>query len=143
LGLNIFGKPSKKDTKGWPAVEFTPGFQMVSATQALAWDNWEMAGKLIDRPVRQSSWPGIKREGSWFDDKLLRSEPRKHHGVESWDMTPPDYGDHFRSSPYTGNLVLTDEDDVTEEYGITPDGMVDQLMIDAMMPDRKWTKDVR
>jgi len=141
LSVHMTGKPTKTDTEFWPSTEFIPGFQMVSAKEALNRGRWKLAGTLMHRPVKQSSWPGLKRQGAYFDDKLLRTEPRRHRGVESWDN--PAGMDELRSLPYEGHVVLTDEDDVTEEYGITPDGMVDQLQIDAMMPDRKWTPDVR
>ena len=139
LSVTVFGKPTKKDTEHWPSTEFTPGFQMITALQALMMNDWSLAGTLMDRPVKQSSWPGEKRQGAYLDGKMLRTEPIRHMGVDSWETD----GDDIRSMPYEGHLVLTDEDDVTESYGITPDGMVDQLQIDAMMPDRKWTPDVQ
>jgi len=144
LHLNSFGKPTKTETEFWPSTSFTPGFQMVSAREALNRGDWSLAGTLMDRPVTQNSWPGLKRQEAYYDGKMLRSEPRRHFGVEAWDLGENGAGGDFaRSVPYTGNAVLTDDDDTTEEYGITPDGMVDQIVIDAMMPDRKWTPDVQ
>jgi hypothetical protein len=139
----VHEKPVTADTEDWPAVTFTPEFQMITATQALQWNDWSLAGTLMHRPVKQASWPGQKRSDAYWDDKLLRSEPRRHMPVESWDLDDPAACDYIRSQPYYGHFVRTDEQDVTEEYGITPDGLVDQLTVDAMMPDRKWSEDVR
>jgi len=146
IGFNHYGKPSKKDSDEWPSTEFVPSFQMITAKQALMSRKWMLAGTLKFEPVKQSSWPGDKRQDAYWDDEIgvIRSEPRRHHGVKSWDLPG---GDELRSQPYKDLYTQANpdnpmSDESREKFGLTPDGPVDQLMIDAMMPERKWTQNV-
>ena len=58
--------------------------------------------------------------------------------LTGWPVSEP-YDARFDQSNPDNPMA----DESKEQFGITPDGMVDQLMIDAMMPERKWTPDVQ
>jgi hypothetical protein len=118
---------------------------MVTALQALMRNDWALAGTLMDTEARQSSNPGDKRQDAYYDKArgIYRSEPIahcnqdwiRHHG---YPQSQP-YDERFgQANPEN---IMADES--KEKFGISPDGMIDQLMIDAMMPERKWTADVR
>lgn len=142
------GKPPKitgKKNTQWPTVYYHPGFQMITATQALARGKWHLAGTLQDEDFRQTSDPAAKRQDAWWDSKwgVYRSSPRKWGRYNLWldlggfrkDIGPA-------SEPYDERFNLLAEgnpvgDDSKESFGITPDGPVDMLFGDAMIIDRK------
>jgi hypothetical protein len=143
------GKPPPKihnplggKINGWPATEFRPAFAMVSALQALQRNDWSLAGTLLHNDIHQSSNPGDKRRDAYYDGEygVYRSEPLGNGTA---------YRGHDETSyPYTGEFGQENpdnqwSDENQDKYGINPDGILDQLLIDAMMPERKWTENVR
>jgi hypothetical protein len=129
----------------WPSTEFTPSFAMITALQALMRNDWSLAGTLMSRPVKQSSNPGDKRQDAYYDGEwaIYRSEPRSLRS--QYEIANLGYP---QSEPYDERFDQSHEDNPMsdegkEKFGVTPDGMVDQLMIDAMMPERKWTVNVQ
>jgi hypothetical protein len=140
------GKPPKvrngmvPNKRGWPHVEFMPSFQMISAKQAMVWNKWELAGTLKNEPVTQSGNPADKRDGVYYDAEwgVYRTEPIRLWPVEGRFGWSQPYDERFDQSQETNPMA----DDNRDKWGITPDGMVDMLMIDAMMPDRKNMPDV-
>lgn len=130
---------------GWPSTTFRPSFAMITALQALIRNHWALAGTLLDQDVRQSSNPGDKRQDAYYDSEygIYRSEPRRlvpisHIKEYGYPQSQP-YEDRFGQA----NPDHWASDERQDEYGISPDGMVDMLTMDALMPDRKWTQDVR
>jgi hypothetical protein len=131
--------------KLWPSTAFKPSFAMITALQALMRNDWALAGTLMDGEARQSSNPGDKRQDPYFDKEagIYRSEPIAHRSQDFIRI----YG-YPQSQPYDERFTQENPENIMadeskEKFGITPDGMVDQLMIDAMMPERKWTADVQ
>lgn len=113
----------------WPAVEFNPGFTMVTALQALRRHRWDIAGKRKDHvdpdkplTVTQDSWYGKKRERIYWDGKIWRSEP---HGPR-WSEQLGDFD--CASHPYRKSFGLDDpfSEETEEEWGVNEDGPVRQ-----------------
>jgi hypothetical protein len=127
-----------RKAKGWPATSFVPSFAMVSAAQALQRNDWSLAGSLMFGEVKQSSNPGDKRQDAYYDAEngVYRSEPLRGVDHPVWGMSQP-YDERFDQTQPDNPL----SEESKELFGISPDGMIDQLMIDAMMPERKWTED--
>jgi hypothetical protein len=128
--------------KGWPGTAIKPSFAMITALQALMRNDWSLAGTLMDNDLHQSSNPGDKRQDAYFDKVagVYRSEPIKNGSAYS--------GHLFASEPYRSEFGQENPDNPMSDenrdaYGLSPDGMIGQLTVDAMMPDRKWAKDVR
>jgi hypothetical protein len=103
----------------WPKVEFPIGFAMITATQALARNRWELAGTLVPDPVaKQSSNPILKRESwYWDNERNLRSQP-----VSNSDP-------YEASHPYEKRFGIEDpfSQESEELQGITPDGFPSDL----------------
>lgn len=140
--------PMKYATKGWPSATFTPSFAMITALQALSRNDWSLAGKLMFVPVTQRSTPHEKREGRvYYDDewKVYRTEPLRLRPKGGENTSKRSQWE--RSQPYEAKYGLLSpdnphNDENREKFGITPDGFLDQLMMDAMMTDRRALPDV-
>lgn len=132
-------RPGSKEPD-WPSTVFQPSFQMISATQALARNKWHLAGTLMHEPVNQRSNPNQKREGRLYRDEkwgVYRTEPRRVVGLMSPDGSE-------RSHPYEAKFGINSQerDENGDVFGISPDGFIDQLLVNAMMPDRRALPDV-
>lgn len=102
----------------WPDAEFTLGFSMTSAVQALARGKWDQAGAVHhDVPVRQSSDPSAKRTGWYWDGDILRSRPPKNIPYEA-------------SHPYEKRFGMEDpwSQESRDQWGITEDGTIMDLL---------------
>jgi hypothetical protein len=107
----------------WPSAEFDPGFSMVTGLQALRRGKWHLAGKKrdSDKPVKQDSWFGNKRERLYRDeDGRFRSEPFGpvwNEVLGDWDCV---------SKPYRKNFGLEDpfSEESEEEWGVNEDGNI-------------------
>jgi hypothetical protein len=106
----------------WPAVAFPLEFSMVSATQALQWNKWELAGTLIKEPMgSQSSRPYGKRCDPGWEDGILRTSPLRNEPYEP-------------SHPYKKRFGMDDpfSDESREADGITPDGSPMNIIREAL-----------
>lgn len=116
----------------WPAVQFTPSFQMVTALQALMRDDWSLAGTRFSRPVKQSSNPYQKRTRAYWDGKYYRSEPLDNGKISQ-------AYDDVASIPYSKKFGMESLEDIMterkEELGITPDGYAVSRLFD-------WTREL-
>ena len=105
---------------GWPVVEFTTGFAMVSCLQAIRRHKWELAGYVSQsRGMIQNANPYDKRIGAWSDTledgrTIWRSEP--------WTFPAND----CESKPYQKRFGMDDPWSLerVEFFGITPEGTV-------------------
>lgn len=106
----------------WPSVEFPLAFSMVTATQALAWSKWELAGTLVSEPTgKQSSKPYGKRCNPGWEDGILRTSPLRNDPYEP-------------SHPYMKRFGMEDpfSDESKEANGITPEGLGDMMIREAL-----------
>jgi hypothetical protein len=95
---------------------------MVSATQALIWNKWHLAGTLVKEPTgKQSSKPYAKRCDPGWEDGILRTSPVKNEPYEP-------------SHPYEKRFGMEDpfSDEIKESHGVTPDGLVDMMIREAL-----------
>lgn len=106
----------------WPDVLYYSDFSVVSATQALAWGKWDLAGTVRDVESLQSSDPSSKRGKLYFDsvDGIWRTEVK----VPEFDYERMAYAS--KSRPYEKRFGTEDpfSDESREALGITPEGTV-------------------
>jgi hypothetical protein len=113
---------------GWPYVEFTTGFSMVSCLQAIRRGKWELAGYVSRTGTMvQNANPYDKRVGAWpsiLEDgrTIWRSEP--------WTFP----ADDCTSKPYQKRFGMDDPWSLErlEFYGITPDGTVPDMIAESL-----------
>lgn len=125
--------PSLSDARGtidgWPFIEFTSGFSMVSCLQAIRRHKWFLAGYVSQtRGMVQNANPYDKRIGAWKDELndgrvIWRSEP--------WTFPLDD----CQSIPYRKRFGMDDPWSLErqEMFGITPDGTIPQVIHDALL----------
>lgn len=110
------------EVKAWPDVLYFSSFSIVSATQALAWGKWHLAGTEQDAESLQSSNPSSKRAGLYFDavEGIWRTEVK----IPEFDYERMAY--RSESMPYQKRFGTEDpfSDESREALGITPDGTV-------------------
>lgn len=113
---------------GWPFVEFTTGFAMVSCLQALRRNKWELAGHVSQTgSMVQNANPCDKRIGAWKDHlddgrTIWRSEP--------WTLPLSECD----SQPYKKRFGMEDPWSLErlEWFGITPDGTIPEMVQDHL-----------
>lgn len=109
----------------WPDVLYFSDFSVVSATQALAWNKWELAGSVQDVESLQSSNPSSKRAGLFYDpvDTIWRTEVK----IPEFDYEAMVY--RSESFPYQKRFGTDDpfSQESREALGITPDGTVSEM----------------
>lgn len=109
----------------WPDVLYFSDFSVVSATQALAWGKWELAGSVQDVESLQSSNPSSKRGLLYFDrvDGVWRTEVK----VPEFDYERMAYDSESR--PYEKRFGTEDpfSNESREALGITEDGTVSEV----------------
>jgi len=114
---------------GWPTVDFTPAFAMVTALQALRRNNWTSAGAVSDAStLTQDSSPHLKRTGFDIDEYdgriIYRTRPHANiwyeDGVPQWEP----------SQPYVKRFGMEDpwSDEYKEQLGITEDGNIADIL---------------
>ena len=110
------------NVNAWPDVLYFSSFSIVSATQALAWGKWYLAGKEQDAESLQSSNPSSKRGLLYYDrvEGFWRTEIK----VPEFDYESMAYD--CESQPYQKRFGTEDpfSDESREALGITPDGTV-------------------
>lgn len=111
----------------WPTVEYRGRFSLTSCTQALARGKWAAAGDVAqDVKLKQNSDAWKKREGLAYDKerRIYRSLP--------WE--PGQWFDQ-ESTPYQKRFGAEDPWSIEsqEEYGITPDGTLLDLITETIM----------
>jgi hypothetical protein len=110
---------------GWPTVTFPLEFAMITAVQALQRNNWGLAGSIIpDAELTHSANPHGKRNPRWFIDRtagIYRTNPRENDPYEP-------------SHPYEKRFGMEDpfSQEMTENWGITPDGLPVILINEAL-----------
>jgi hypothetical protein len=106
------------DREGWfPKVEFTSGFSMVTALQALRRGKWDLAGTISDARLVQDSDPISKRHSGVYVQGIYKSYPYPNGGIPERESEP---GTISESHPYDKRFGQPDN----EEYGINDDGSV-------------------
>lgn len=116
---------------GWPSVQFTTGFAMISCLQAIRRGKWYLAGHVSQSSeMIQNANPYDKRIGTWqssLDDgrTVWRSEP--------WTLPAND----CISKPYQKRFGMDDPWSLErlEFYGITPDGTIPDVIQDILKGD--------
>jgi hypothetical protein len=106
----------------WPGVKFPVSFAMISAPQALQRGDWSLAGTVIpDATAKQGANPETKRCDPYIDGNIIRTKPRKNDPYEP-------------SHPYEKRFGMEDpfSDLRAEEPGITPDGLVGNIVREAL-----------
>lgn len=111
----------------WPTVTYRGRFSLTSCSQALARGKWHTAGDVAqDVKLVQNSDAWKKREGLTYDvnRKIYRSLP--------WE--PGQWFDQ-ECTPYEKRFGVEDPWSIEslEEYGITPDGALKDLITETMM----------
>lgn len=110
---------------GWPTVTFPLEFAMVTAVQALQRNSWDTAGAVIeDAELTHSANPKGKRDPRWYVDRehgVYRTNPRVNEPYEP-------------SHPYEKRFGMEDpfSQEMTESWGITPDGLPAILINEAL-----------
>jgi hypothetical protein len=113
------------ELSGWPQVTFPVEFAMISAVQALARNNWALAGTIIeDAELTHSANPHGKRNPRWFIDRemgVYRTTPRVNEPYEP-------------SHPYEKRFGMEDpwSQEMSENWGVTPDGLPAILINEAL-----------
>lgn len=123
--------PDRQDD--WPSVTFPTSFSMVSCIQALRRGKWHLAGYIDSGENTQRSNPHMKRKGVYYDAEygVYRTEPIPH-----W-LDVNDDGIEYQnclSTPYEKKFGLEDPFswESKEESGITPDGIMGDLISNAL-----------
>lgn len=117
--------------KGWPAVDFTPAFSMITALQALRRNDWSLAGKVSNgTKLIQDSNPFTKRTGfdvDTFDGRTIY-RTRPHFNIW-YDVDRDNEATWIASAPYVKRFGMDDpfSDDYKEQLGITEDGLIHQI----------------
>ena len=147
----IYGiRPSKysrnDDNVGWPIIEITTNFVMVTAKQALQRNDWSLAGKVSECvPVIQNSDPESKRENVVYVDylpdgrRIYRTYEYKYPALkldrnirlEEWLIDD----EHIESLPYDKRFGMEDpfSDEYKEQFGENADGLfMDQFYWELM-----------
>jgi hypothetical protein len=113
------------ETTGWPTVTFPLEFAMITAVQALQRNDWSQAGAVIqDAELTHSANPKGKRDPKWWIDRkagIYRTNPRLNEPYE-------------KSHPYEKRFGMEDpfSQEMTENWGITPDGLPAILVNEAL-----------
>lgn len=123
----LFDSMMDGDRINWPGVRFPTQFAMISALQALQRNDWSLAGTLIpDKEFKQSADPKTKRQDAYLEffrgsTSILRSKPRVNDPYEP-------------SHPYEKRFGMDDPFSIEnmEKPGIMPDGMVGQMIREAL-----------
>lgn len=116
------GEWMTREEREWPDVVYYSDFGVVSATQALAWGKWEVAGTIQIAESVQSSNPSSKRGGLYYDrvDSVWRTEVK----TTAFDYERGEFisGSH----PYEKRFGTEDpfSNESREALGITEDGPV-------------------
>lgn len=117
--------------KGWPSVEVSTTFAMVSVLQALQRKKWDLAGNVeTGKLSTQSSAHHQKRWGLWWDPEkgIYRSIPRWSMGLLGDPNACPE------SRPYEKRFGIEDpwSDESQQALGITPDGSIMDIIHEMM-----------
>jgi len=119
---------SRKSHIGWPTVDFTPAFAMVTALQALRRNDWSLAGTVSDAStLTQDSSPHLKRTGFDRDTHSGRIIYRTRPHSNIWY----DDGPHWEpSQPYVKRFGMDDpwSDEYKEQLGVTEDGNIADIL---------------
>jgi DNA polymerase type B, organellar and viral len=123
----VQGDLTSRESFTWPTVEYRGRFSLTSCSQALARGKWATAGDVAqDVKLVQNSDAWKKREGLFYDTsrKIYRSLP--------WE--PGQWFDQ-ECTPYEKRFGVEDPWSIEslEEYGITPDGALKDLITETMM----------
>lgn len=125
-----FSGLSRVSHSGWPTVDFTPAFSMITALQALRRNDWDLAGQVSDgAKLTQDSNPYKKRTGfdvDVFDGRrIYRTRP--HVNLDYFtDSGKPEW---IKSEPYVKRFGMDDpfSDEYKEQLGVTEDGLIHQI----------------
>lgn len=117
---------------GWPLVEFTSSFSMISCLQAIRRHNWSLAGK-VDTNIKlvQNSNPYDKRIGM-APEIFIDEYGNKRPIYRTFPWTLPI--DDCKSKPYEKLFGMDDpwSQDRLELFGINPDGYIPELIAEAL-----------
>lgn len=115
----MFWEFMKDPSIGWPKWEIPVAFNMVTATQALARNDWGSAGRVTTNEVRViSSNPQAKRDPSpWYDGDVMRT--RIHMGA-------------YQSVPYDKRFGMERKEGSLLEDITTPDGDMYSLLAEII-----------
>lgn len=119
------GEWAEGQVNEWPDVLYYSDFSVVSATQALAWGKWNLAGTIRDVASLQSSNPSSKRGKCYYDrlGGLWRTEIK----VPEFDYERMAY--NSESKPYEKRFGTEDPFSIEsrEGLGISPDGTLSDM----------------
>lgn len=113
---------------GWPYIEFTTKFSMISCLQAIRRGKWYLAGHVSQSgKMVQNANPYDKRIGAWRD---VLEDGRTIWRSEPWTLP----ADNCESKPYQKRFGMADPWSLErlEFYGITPDGTIPDLIHEAL-----------
>lgn len=113
------------EIREWPDVLYFSDFSIVSATQALAWGKWHLAGTERDAESLQSSSPHTKRGLLYYD--AVSGVYRTKVKIPEFDYESMSYV--CETHPYQKRFGTEDpfSNESREALGITPDGMVSDM----------------
>jgi len=126
---NKFVGLSAMSHTGWPTVDFSPAFAMVTALQALRRNKWETAGAVTSgQSLTQDSNPYLKRTGfdvDSFDGRTIY-RTRPHTNIWYDGLTPQ----WIASNPYVKRFGMEDpwSDEYKEQLGVTEDGNIADIL---------------
>lgn len=100
----------------WPSVTIPIGFNMVTATQALARKSWPTCGMVYSNDVKDlTSWPGAKRNHTMV---------QKHIIHDYWVTSLYTFAEARETTPYDKSFGI-ELDELWADVGLTDDGPID------------------
>lgn len=107
----------------WPSVTIPVGFNMVTATQAIARNSWPTCGMVYTDDVKDlTSWPGAKRNPTMI---------KKHLVHDYWISSLYDFFESRETTPYDKSFGM-ELDELSLDVGMSDDGPID-VMLSSMV----------
>jgi hypothetical protein len=113
----------------WPGARFALGFDMVSAKQAIRWNQWHLCGRVAQNYAAQESNPEAKRDFGAFDKERGFYRSRPYPGRKG-ELGGYEYSHGY--IPRAMGLRSQEEEGIRSVSGVSPDGEWGNIVAEVM-----------